>query len=1110
VNVHGNAVREKQIFEEALNLTSPVERLAFVRGACGRNETLLARVQALLEAHETAEGFLPGQPADQPLIAPLIEKPGDRIGRYKLLQKIGEGGMGVVYMAEQEEPIRRRVALKIIKLGMDTQQVVARFEAERQALALMDHPNIAKVFDAGATDTGRPYFVMELVTGIPITEFCDKNRLGAVDRINLFIQVCHAIQSAHQKGIIHRDLKPTNILVTLNAGAPVPIVIDFGVAKATQQKLTEKTFFTNYATMIGTPAYMSPEQAEMSQLDVDTRSDIYGLGVLLYELLTGTTPFMEKRLRSVSYNEMQRIIMEEEPERPSTRLTQELVAAEVTRRRFGDVEKSASSRQRLQEALHQIKGDLDWIVMKCLEKDRMRRYDTANGVAADLKRHLENEPVLARPPSAAYKFQKAFRRNKLAFCAAAAVTAALVIGLSLTSWMFFKERDARRRATAAEQTARDKTETANENLYVSDMNVAKLAWDAGDLGRATELLDRHRREAGRPDYRGFEWRYLWNLCRPTERATLAGRAGPLNGMAISSDGNILATASSDKTVKLWDLTSRREVATLTGHLDSVTCAAFSPDGKTLATGSADNTVILWDVASRKRLGLLAGHSSEVNFVGFSPGGKILVSASTDQSAKLWDLQTLQVKHTLLRYSNVVRSAAFSPDGRTLVTGGGDGTVKLWDPSTGREAGSLDAHQLIVWSLAFSPDGGTLAMGLDDGSVGVWDLTARREIHSLTGHRSVATCVQFSPDGQTLASGSLDDTIRLWSTHTWGEKGVLRGHLASVSAVAFTPDSRTVLSSSFDKTVKIWDANPPQMVSSVQAHASWCTAEPSPDGKIIASTSTDGTIKLWDALSLANLATLKGGGGRLIAYSKFSSDGRLLASASADNTIKLWDVRSRKEVATLSGHSNNIWQVGFLAGGRTLVSCSADKTIKFWDLDSCRQIASLDLGSGVECLAVSGDGKWLASGCEDGSVSVFDASSRVRKFSAREHDKACWALAFSPDSKFLATGAWDGTVKLWDTRMETAVILKVPVANDIAFSPDGKTLVIGSADKTIRFWNLATMQEVLALQAHLTGVTSVRFSPRGDFLLTAGVDGKVSLWPAPTFGEIDAIESRNVK
>jgi hypothetical protein len=389
---------------------------------------------------------------------PVTEQPGDKLGRYKLLQQIGEGGCGVVYMAEQEEPVRRRVALKVIKLGMDTKSVIARFDAERQALALMDHPNIAKVLDAGATDAGRSFFVMELVRGIKITEYCDQNKLDTEDRLGLFIQVCHAIQHAHQKGIIHRDIKPSNILVTLHDGVPVPKVIDFGIAKATQGRLTDHTLFTAFEQFIGTPAYMSPEQAEMSGLDVDTRSDIYALGVLLYELLTGETPFDTKELLALGLDKLRNTIREKEPERPSTRLRTMLVEDLTTtaRRRKTDPPK----------LIHLVRGDLDWIVMKTLEKDRTRRYETANGLSMDVQRHLNSEPVLARPPSNLYRLQKLIRRNKVAVAAVSGVCLALMVGFGLSLYLFVQERDARQRAMAAEREQERLRKQAEDALAV--------------------------------------------------------------------------------------------------------------------------------------------------------------------------------------------------------------------------------------------------------------------------------------------------------------------------------------------------------------------------------------------------------------------------------------------------------------------------------------------------------------------------------------------------------------------------------------------------------------------------------------------------------------------
>ncbi len=406
---------EEAIFYAALERPSQAARAAYVNEACGGDRDLLERVKALLAVSEIEDAFLENPPTilDAPTLdeAPP-ETPGTVVGRYKLLERIGEGGMAVVYMAEQTEPIRRKVALKIIKLGMDTRQVIARFEAERQALAMMDHPNIARVLDAGATETGRPYFVMELVQGVSITEYCDKNNLSTKDRLALFVQVCHAVQHAHQKGIIHRDIKPSNVMVTQRDGRPVPKVIDFGIAKATNQRLTEKTLFTRYAHIIGTPAYMSPEQAELSDLDIDTRTDIYSLGVLLYELLTGTTPFSEEELRKAGYIEMQRVIREQEPAKPSTKLSTLGETLTDTAKHRG------CTPDLLRKA---VRGDLDWIVMKALEKAREGRYDNASALAMDVERHLKNEPILARAPSTTYRLRKFLRRHRTQTVAAVAV-----------------------------------------------------------------------------------------------------------------------------------------------------------------------------------------------------------------------------------------------------------------------------------------------------------------------------------------------------------------------------------------------------------------------------------------------------------------------------------------------------------------------------------------------------------------------------------------------------------------------------------------------------------------------------------------------------------------
>jgi WD40 repeat protein/serine/threonine protein kinase len=1098
----------KAIFLEALDCKGADELMHFLEQACGCDAALRTRVEELLRAHRDAGAFLGGgEKQDATCDQPIAERPGTVIGPYKLLQEIGEGGMGTVFMAEQTQPVQRKVALKVIKAGMDSRQVIARFEAERQALAMMDHVNIARVLDAGATETGLPYFVMELVHGVPITRYCDDNRLTPRERLELFVPVCSAIQHAHQKGIIHRDVKPSNVMITLYDGKAVPKVIDFGVAKATEQKLTERTLFTQYGTMVGTLEYMSPEQAEMSALGVDTRSDIYSLGVLLYELLTGSTPLSHKRVKEAAYGEILRIIREEEPPKPSTRLSDS-----------GEALASISAQRRMEPAklTKLVRGELDWIVMKCLEKDRNRRYETASGIAADVRRYLNDEPVQACQPSAWYRFRKFARRNKRAVVTATVVALAVVLAVAVlaTSTVLIAG------ALQAETRAKDDLEMAlkreRRDACFHRITLAHRELSGDNLGGTLKLLDDCPE-----DLREWEWHYLKRLCR-VEPLVLRDTAD-VNSVAFRPDGDQIAAACGDGTVKVWDLKTSKVVQTLRGHKSYVFSVAFRPpDGRYLASASADRTVRVWDLTTGAKVFECGGHLGEFNgmayAVAFSPDGRHLFAGSEDGRAILWDAadgrevrrlpekhentavsvafsrdgrllasgswagvlriweaRTGRLLHAIAAHDHRISAVTFHPDGRSLATASFDRTVKLWDAASGQPLRTLHGHVGLILGLAFSPDGRRLfSSGGEDKSVKIWDPLTGREILTLRGHTSSCQCVTFSPDGRRLASASVDRTIRIWDATPLsggeGQESLTCKHDHEVWSVAFSPDGRQLASASWDKTVRLWDARTGNLLRTLARPGSAFTIFRlafSPDGEriAVAATSTERTalVQVWDTPTGQEVFTIPDKS--MPFFVTFDPKGRYLVKEGPGFTVKVWDARTRHEVGILGRHERPIWGMAFSPDGQRLASASSDGKVKVWAWDPTRlgktQEPELKLSAGVslgygERVAFSPDGLRLVTGGEGQAVKIWDAKTGQALETLRGHTGDVFALAFSPNGRWLASAGEDTTVRLWDAKswkLRRTLRGHIGIVGTLAFSPDSLWLASGSRDHTLKVWDV---------------------------------------------------------
>ncbi len=1147
---------EEELFEAARKLTDGVERRRFLDVACAEKPELRRLVEELLAASSEADGVFekpPGAPTEldslrrtrlrqalgfgnglceakgTPSSGELV---GSRIGPYRVLQNIGEGGCGVVFMAEQEQPVRRRVAVKLLKLGMDTRQIIARFEAEGQALALMDHPNIARIFDAGATESGRPYLVMELVRGVKITDYCDQHRLSPNERLRLFIQVCQAVQHAHQKGIIHRDLKPSNILVTVNDGVPTPKVIDFGISKAIEQKLTDKTCFTEFRALIGTPTYMSPEQADLSSVDIDTRTDIYSLGVLLYELLTGRTPFDAKQLMSQGVDAMRRTIREKEPVRPSTKLAtlkgEELTTAAKRR----SVEGSRLARL--------LRGDLDWIVMKCLEKDRTRRYETANGLAMDLKRHLNNEPVLARPPSKLYEFQKTLRRHRVGFAAVGAVILALAAGIVMSTWQAVRASRAEqaqsrlrqaaersRRAAdaatlAAEQAgaaeaalrrhAEAEREKARRQAYAADMNLVLQQVNLSNIGEALRLLNRYRPVPAQEDLRGWEWRYLWQFCRSDARFVL-GRVPDAFHLSISADGHWLAVTEHDG-ASFWDLINRRRAAPPWGDHD-VIAAEFSRTEPLLALGVRNKPrrsspirvvrVDLLRLSGGLRLRDL-GTMPDVDALRFSADGKSLAALGPG-IIRTWDVQQAKAI-SQARFPwvgpferDVGSPWAISPDLKSVVVNDdrvrGDmdpRRVIVLDARTGKPRWSHVGAEENVTAACFSPDSSLLVTGAGyaEGTIRLWDARTGELRGRLEGHRGWTSEFAFLDGGRTLVSVSADQTIRFWNVKTHQPEGVLNGQLAEVVRVAALPGSKGVVTAGGDGRLMVW-GRPGKAVRRPYIRIPIAQDLPpnwsfTPDGQGVIAFDTEGYLSRWSGPNFERHD-------RLVEQPRtgiISPRGDRAWLPNGNDSVTFWDLTSAPARSWTLLLRPGATPLGFGGSPDGMLMVAPINPAAGWDTNSFWVVFTN--GTENRVLGFSDDQKRQKGKLGFEIQEWNDITGAIRRR---------WPIPATNGVLGVEGGRWvtlmcpvpfDGSIRFLDLKTGKVSAWHSPepqMVYDTTISPDGALVAFTTEPHVARFYRLPRFTLDFSLSGQQLGEKSVAFSPDMRRVATAS-GGKETL------------------
>ena len=1088
-----------------------------------------------------------------------LPAPGELIGSCRVVRLLGEGGMGLVYLAEQEQPIARQVAVKIIKLGMDTRAVLARFQSETQALALMEHPNIAQVYEAGSSVNGRPYFVMEYVPGIPITDYCDHHRLDTRQRLQLFLQVANAAQHAHQKGVIHRDLKPSNVLVMHRDGEAIPKIIDFGLAKATERTLTEETAFTEIGLLIGTPEYMSPEQASLERRDVDTRTDIYSLGVLLYELLVGTVPFDSKYLRREGYDEIRRIIREDDPPTPASRLMS--LGAGVTRIASDRATDAGGLRK-------QVRGDLDWITMTAMAKDRERRYASASELAADISRHLRDEAVMASPPSHSYRLGKFIRKNRGPVLALGAVFASLVLGLGASTVLYFRaerqrlEAQAQRAEAETQRTEAETQRTAAEQQRAEAHRQENQAEQQRVLAeRARLTADQQRREAESQhaeaerqrlvaEARGAEAqrqgaeavsersvaekqrevaeRESRLAAQQSQAADEQRAAAERERLLAERQGYVANLIAADLHIRSNEIVEGRRrlflcpqalrgwewryllwksdtsLATLAGRQGTAgakPALGFSQDGGRVFRTSSD--MDWWSTSNYK---ILTAYRDIGPVIAAGRFGAHLVSASGrngDYSLRVYDPASGKAQSTFTGHRSEVDSAVFSPDGARVASGARDGVIRIWAADSGQQLGKLEGHTGSVWAIAISSDNQRIVSGGEDGIVRIWDAGTGQAMYGITGHEGAVLSVAFSPDRRIIVSGSADKTVRIWNAATGRPLHTLTGHECPVQAVAISPDGAVIASVSC-MTIRLWDADTGKLTASLRAgwHGDLKAIAFSPDGTRIAATSASGEVKLWNALTYGG-GILRRAADESVRIVIDPAGSRIALHNARAQSLEVWDMLQRKSVWILHGNDSQVTAFAFSPDSSRLAAGFIDNGVRVWNAVTGRVLeASAKVSAAVTSLAFSADGAKLIAGSADRSVSVWDSSTMRHLFGAVFDGIAGMALA-SPDRSHFAFGTDQHALLLWNTAAgSTPQRLRITGSGAIlsaAYSPDGRRIACaaeGSGD--IGIWDTGSGKLLAQLKGHAAGVDALAYSPDGKRLASGSRDKTVRVWDADNF------------